>query len=153
MLAVLNGGMETYWRAAALGGFVTAGGGGLAYASTLTDAPSTGTGVGFLVAAALLLIAYATGSRQTLLGAGWAVPAFAGGLVLAVPDTAALQQVAGLLAMLGLGTAIAWPVVNRGLAITNRFGERFWRAPANRNQQDDATDDQFSLEEWRRDEP
>lgn len=146
--------METYWRAAALGGLVTAGGAGLAYATTLTGAPTASTGIGFLAAAVLLLVAYLTGTRRTLVGAGWAIPAVAGGLVLAIPDAAELRETAGLLAMLGLGTAIAWPAVDRGLAVTNRFGERVWLENARRHQRpDDSSADDVSIDEWRREEP
>ena len=119
--------MTTYWRVAALGGRVTATGAALAYATTFTGPPTTETGVGFLVAAALVLLGYVFGTRHVVLAVGWGTPATAGVLVLVEPTTEGLREVSLLVALLGLGTAVAWPAVNRGLAVANEFGERFWR--------------------------
>lgn len=119
--------MTTYRRAAMLGGLVTAGGSALAYASTRTSAPTTETGLAFLVAGVLLLVAYVAGTRHPVLGAAWAIPAFTGVVVLAVPEPAGRRELSVLLAMLGVATAVAWPAVHRGRALANRFGDRVWR--------------------------
>lgn len=119
--------MATYWRVAALGGLVTAAGAALAYAATFTGPPTTDTALGFLAAASLVLVGYVFGTRHPLLGAGWAVPAVAGLLVIVEPSINPLRELSVLLVLFGLGTAVAWPTVNRGLAAANEFGDRFWR--------------------------
>jgi drug/metabolite transporter (DMT)-like permease len=118
--------MTAYWQAAALGGLVTVGGSGLAYASALTGPPSAETALGFLAAGLLLLVGYAAGRRHTLLAAGWAAPVVAGVLVLVTPDVATLREFARILALLGAGTAAAWVAVDRGLAATKRVDDRVW---------------------------
>lgn len=118
--------MNDFGQAATLGGVVAAAGAALAYATTVFGSPGTDVAVGFLVAGALLLIGYAAGARNTVLGAAWAIPVVAAVLILIEPTTAGLQQVSVLLGGLGVATAIAWPVIGRGYTIANRFGERFW---------------------------
>lgn len=118
--------MNDFGRAATLGGVVAAAGAGLAYLIAVFGTPGTDVAVGFLVAGALLLTGYAAGNRSPLLGAVWAVPVVAAVLILIESTPAGLQQVSVLLGGLGVATALAWPVIGRGYAIANRFGERFW---------------------------
>lgn len=119
--------MNDFGRAATIGGVVTTAAAGLVLATIEFGDPATQTAVGFLGAGALLLGAFLFGRRTTVLGAGWAVPAIAGVVILVEPRPTALRTLAALLGMLGVATAIAWPIISRGHALANRFGERAWR--------------------------